>query len=108
MGFVPLRHALRAASLPAHSLADRVVQQGERAPRTREHPSPLRVGTSMLTQCAQGVKTPYSPLAIIGFAPIGVAHRLCIDSGTPRRLWWATRIGFTPSLALGVFGIRFG
>ena len=34
--------------------ADREVQQGERAPRTREHPSPMRVGTSMLTQCAQG------------------------------------------------------
>ena len=33
------------------------VQQGERAPRTREHPSPLRVGTSMLTQCTQGVET---------------------------------------------------
>ena len=36
---------------------DRLVQQGERAPRTREHPSPLRVGTSMLTQCTQGVET---------------------------------------------------
>jgi hypothetical protein len=31
-----------------------VVQQGELAPRTQEHPSQERVGTSMLTQCTLG------------------------------------------------------
>ena len=36
------------------------VQQGERAPRTHEQPSPLRVGTSMLTLCTTGNRQPKS------------------------------------------------
>ena len=39
-----------------------VVQQGEGAPRTLEHPSPMRVGTSMLTLCTPGMKLPTSSL----------------------------------------------
>ena len=40
-----------------------VVQQGELAPRTQEHPSQERVGTSMLTQCTLGFEVihPYNP-----------------------------------------------
>ena len=56
-GWRTLRCALAPTLAWMARTLDRLVQQGERAPRTREHPSPLRVGTSMLTQCAQGVET---------------------------------------------------
>ena len=37
-----------------------VVQQGELAPRTQEHPSQERVGTSMLTQCTLGFEVAHA------------------------------------------------
>ena len=37
-----------------------VVQQGELAPRTQEHPSQERVGTSMLTQCTLGIEVAHA------------------------------------------------
>ena len=41
-----------------HPASDLVVQRGELALRTREHSSPMRVGTSMLTLCSPGLRTP--------------------------------------------------
>ena len=43
-----------------------VVQQGELALRTREHPSPMRVGSSMLTLCTPGKRW----LILLGAGPL--------------------------------------
>jgi hypothetical protein len=43
-----------------------VVQQGELAPRTQEHPSQERVGTSMLTQCTLGIEVAHAKDSVQG------------------------------------------
>ena len=79
-----MRHSVFDSNLALHLILDGVgvigdgthgvddgVQQGERAPRRPEHSSPLRVGTSMLTQCTLGVLAAH-PYA---YVPISITNQ---------------------------------
>ena len=82
-----------------------------RAPRTREHPSPLRVGTSMLTQCTQGVETAGRSIDGGGCHPFGgcTPMPLFAFDGLGRVLHLLRRQPCAPSLMLAyVASIRLG